>query len=265
MNDTTVIATDANGTSTLICNNTIALISQKPAIDDSAGSTPNGIIEPDEIVDLIGNVENIGTDSAISVTGLLTTFDPITINNANVTYPDIAPGGSENSLTNYSIMAPSANRPSTHWDVKIAESPGCPACNSWLYNFAYHVGNSFFDVPPAYLLYSFIETLLHSEVTAGCTTTDYCPEMNVTRQQMAKFICLAMEATEPGSCPTAPCTEIFADVPAGNIFCSYIEGVYNAGVVSGCQSLPLMYCPSVNVTRAQMAKFIINAFGFPLY
>jgi hypothetical protein len=120
-------------------------------------------------------------------------------------------------------------------------------------------------VSPTYLFYSFIETLLHSGVTAGCTTTDYCPEMTASRQQMAKFICAAIETKTPGSCTTASCTEKFADVPASNIFCSHIEGVYNAGVVSGCQATPLMYCPSINVTRAQMAKFIINAFGFPLY
>ncbi|OGF68172.1 MAG: hypothetical protein A2Y62_01280 [Candidatus Fischerbacteria bacterium RBG_13_37_8] len=102
------------------------------------------------------------------------------------------------------------------------------------------------------LFYSFIETLLHSGVTSGCTTVNYCPEMNASRQQMAKFVCAAMEKKMPGSCTTASCTNIFTDVPSTNIFCSYIEGVYNAGVVSGCQATPLMYCPSVNVTRAQI-------------
>jgi hypothetical protein len=125
-----VIATDANGISTLICNNTIALLSHKPAINDSAGSTPNGIIEPDEAVDLIGTVENMGTVTATSVTGLLTTLDPITIGNSNVTYPDIAPGASEDSLTNCSLTAALANRPATHLDIVVAESPGCTACNS---------------------------------------------------------------------------------------------------------------------------------------
>ena len=333
VSDPTAIVTISNGSSTLICNNNIALISHKPAIDDSAGSTPNSIIETDEAVDLIGNIENMGAINSTSVTGHLTTVDPIIIDIANVTYPDIVPGTSEYSLTNYNITAPLVNRPSTHWDFAVIESPGCPACNSWSYNFRYHVGNSFADVLPTYPFYYFIETLLHSGVTSGCTISDYCPETNVSRQQMAKFICAAMkakkpsscttssctgifadvpgsnnfcpfiealfnagivsgcslsplmycpdaviqrqamakficlatEATEPGSCPTSLCAAVFADVSASNIFCSHIEGVYNANMVSGCQVSPLLYCPFANVNRAQMAKFLVNAFDFLLY
>ncbi|OGF59426.1 MAG: hypothetical protein A2Y62_15225 [Candidatus Fischerbacteria bacterium RBG_13_37_8] len=71
-----------------------------------------------------------------------------------------------------------------------------------------------------------------------------------------------METGIPGSCVPVACTELFSDVPATNVFCSYIEALYNAGIVSGCG--PSLYCPSLNVARDQMAKFIVNAFGFAL-
>jgi hypothetical protein len=81
---------------------------------------------------------------------------------------------------------------------------------------------------------------------------------------MAKFICMAMNAAHPGSCPTAACTNTFGDVPSSNPFCTYIEALYFAGIVNGCQTNPLLYCPTNNVNRQQMAKFIVNAFGFTL-
>lgn len=55
--------------------------------------------------------------------------------------------------------------------------------------------------------------------------------------------------------PSASCTGIFSDVGSSNPFCTYIEGLYNAGVVSGCSTIP-EYCPSGGVLRDQMAKYI---------
>lgn len=55
--------------------------------------------------------------------------------------------------------------------------------------------------------------------------------------------------------PTATCAHIFSDVPASNPFCTYIEGLYKAGVVTGCSTIP-EYCPSAGVPRDQMAKYI---------
>lgn len=102
--------------------------------------------------------------------------------------------------------------------------------------------------------------MLHSGVTGGCTATTYCPSALVQRQSMAKFICAAMDAHSPGFCSIQPtCQEVFSDVPASNIFCAYIEALYNNGVVAGCNTSPLQYCPNNNVARDSMAKFICNA------
>jgi len=45
-------------------------------------------------------------------------------------------------------------------------------------------------------------------------------------------------------------------VSSSNVFCNFIEALYYAGVVSGCQASPLAYCPSNFVQRQAMAKFI---------
>jgi hypothetical protein len=122
----------------------------------------------------------------------------------------------------------------------------------------------FGDVPPSNPFCSYIEALYNGGIVSGCQASPlmYCPNNNTQRQAMAKFICTGMEAADPGSCPTVACTGHFTDVQASNPFCTYIEGVFNAAVVSGCTST--LYCPTNNVTRDQMAKFLVNGFGFTL-
>ncbi|OGF61375.1 MAG: hypothetical protein A2Y62_05740 [Candidatus Fischerbacteria bacterium RBG_13_37_8] len=126
--------------------------------------------------------------------------------------------------------------------------------------------NIFNDVPGGNPFCPYIEALYNNEIVSGCSASPllYCPTSFTQRQVMAKFICLAMETTDPGSCITVPCAGVFTDVSTDNLFCSFIEGVYNAGVVSGCQSNPLMYCPNNNTSRIQMSKFLVNAFNLSL-
>jgi hypothetical protein len=50
---------------------------------------------------------------------------------------------------------------------------------------------------------------------------------------------------------------VFADVPAGHWARRYIEALYFAGFVSGCQSSPArMYCPGAVLSRAESAVFV---------
>ena len=261
----TVRYTNSCGLSTITnpgdqaADNISALASLKPAINDSSSPTHNGIIETDEAVELIGNVQNNCASMATNVLGTLNTTDPIIITNHHAIYPDINPNTSQTCTTCYSLTAPTANRPQTHWDFIVTESPTCSGCSPVSYDFSYHVGNSFSDVPPSQLFYSYIEKILHAGVTSGCTTGTYCPSALVQRQHMAKFICASMKAVTSGSCTVSSCSGIFADVPASNLFCGFIEGLYNAGVVSGCQSMPqLLYCPDSNTQRQAMAKFVCN-------
>ncbi len=51
--------------------------------------------------------------------------------------------------------------------------------------------------------------------------------------------------------------ESFPDVPRSNTFYRFIETVFHKGVTAGCAGGN--YCPATNVTRAQMAVFLLKA------
>lgn len=51
---------------------------------------------------------------------------------------------------------------------------------------------------------------------------------------------------------------IFDDVPNTYWSWNYIERLYAAGITSGCNTLPLLYCPTNIVTRDQMAIFLLR-------
>ena len=51
---------------------------------------------------------------------------------------------------------------------------------------------------------------------------------------------------------------IFNDVPNTHWAWNYIERIYSAGISSGCGTSPLIYCPDVTVSRAQMAIFLLR-------
>ncbi|MBI5963832.1 MAG: S-layer homology domain-containing protein [Chloroflexi bacterium] len=53
-------------------------------------------------------------------------------------------------------------------------------------------------------------------------------------------------------------SSIFADVPLSYWSHSFIERLYNAGITGGCSTIPLNYCPTNSVTRAQMAVFLVR-------
>ena len=48
----------------------------------------------------------------------------------------------------------------------------------------------------------------------------------------------------------------FDDVPTGSSIHDDVEAIANAGVTSGCQTDPPLYCPNDPVTRGQMAQFM---------
>jgi hypothetical protein len=101
----------------------------------------------------------------------------------------------------------------------------------------------------------FIEKLFADGITGGCTPTQFCPNAPVTRAQMAAFIEKALNAT-----PAVGCQGTFLDVNTqtiGDTFCSLIEDFATRGITSGCGGGN--FCPSLPVTRAQMAVFLVAA------
>ncbi len=63
-------------------------------------------------------------------------------------------------------------------------------------------------------------------------------------------------------------TALFTDVPVGSQFFDYISLMYSSGITAGCSTSPMMYCPANDVTREQMAVFMVVsldlALGTPL-
>jgi hypothetical protein len=56
---------------------------------------------------------------------------------------------------------------------------------------------------------------------------------------------------------------MFNDVPETSPFCRWIEEFARAGITGGCGFGN--YCPTLPVTRDQMAVFLTVAFGLTLY
>ncbi|CAN5547534.1 hypothetical protein BH23CHL10_BH23CHL10_00760 [soil metagenome] len=96
-----------------------------------------------------------------------------------------------------------------------------------------------------------INRIAAAQITAGCSSTNFCPSGTVTRGQMASFLARAMDLP-----PTA--IDFFAD-DNGNKHEGAINRVAAAGITSGC-SLANSYCPDGTVTREQMAAFLYRAF-----
>lgn len=78
----------------------------------------------------------------------------------------------------------------------------------------------------------------------------------LTREQMAqRYAALAAAQFQPPACVAGQ--EMFTDVPASNLFCSWIEELARRGITGGCTAT--RYCPNNPVTRAQMAVFVVKA------
>ncbi len=115
----------------------------------------------------------------------------------------------------------------------------------------------FADVPSTNEFYAHIEELSVRQIALGCGGGNYCPDNEVTHEQMAAFLIRARRP--PGYVPAAPATQRFADVPLTSPFAGHIEELAARGITLGCGGGN--YCPASNVTQAQMAAFLVRAFG----
>src|SRR5512135_3711064 len=77
---------------------------------------------------------------------------------------------------------------------------------------------------------------------------------------MAVFVLRAIH-TMPYTPPPPAVPGAFSDVPvAGKEWMqAWIEDFYAHGITTGCGTSPLRYCPENNVTRAEMAVFVLRA------
>jgi hypothetical protein len=120
-------------------------------------------------------------------------------------------------------------------------------------------GTLFADVPVDSFAADFIEEFARRGITSGCGGGNFCPGAAVTREQTAVLLLKTLES--PNYFPP-PATWIFDDVPPGNPFARWIEEIYRRGMTSGCGGAN--FCPTLPVSRAAMAVFVVRAFGLPL-
>ena len=113
----------------------------------------------------------------------------------------------------------------------------------------------FNDVPPLHWAVSFIERLADSGITAGCGDDIFCPGRPVTRAQMAVFLERCMHGSNYA--PPAATGTVFIDVGADDFAASFIEQFHADGITAGCGNDH--YCPNADVTRAQVAVFLLRA------
>ena len=94
-----------------------------------------------------------------------------------------------------------------------------------------------------------IEWLYANAITSGCTATHFCPKADVSRAQMAMFLDRALGLA-------ATTTDYFDD-DDGRTGEASINALAKAGITGGCGRR--RFCPTADVSRAQMAMFLDRA------
>lgn len=106
------------------------------------------------------------------------------------------------------------------------------------------------------------DTVANTTVSTG-TATSISLSGSFTQSFTYNTLGLPNSITYP-ICTHQDCTQTpqatFADVPVGHPYQLEIEAIYKAGVTAGCAATtPPYYCPNDNITRAQMAVFLVAA------
>ena len=96
-----------------------------------------------------------------------------------------------------------------------------------------------------------INSVAAAGITTGCGGTNYCPDQDVTREQMATFLVRAFKMA-------ASATDMFVDDET-SVHEADINALGAAGVTTGCDTAKKLYCPSSVVTRGQMATFMYRS------
>ncbi len=103
-----------------------------------------------------------------------------------------------------------------------------------------------------------IEAIAAEGITRGCNppTNDlFCPSASVTREQMATFLVRALDLPAGSS--------EFDDI-AGSVHAANIAALAEAGITKGCNPPDnTLFCPQDQVTREQMATFLVRALNLP--
>lgn len=123
---------------------------------------------------------------------------------------------------------------------------------TWNAYFPWLTVPQFSDVGSTNPFFSHVNVLKLWAITDGCQPGRYCPGAPVSRGQMAVFVIRSIL----GDSFPFPSQPYFTDVPATHPFFRYIQKLRELNITSGCSSTA--YCPDRNVTRGEMAVFVIR-------
>jgi hypothetical protein len=98
-----------------------------------------------------------------------------------------------------------------------------------------------------------IEAIAAADISSGCAPELFCANRQITRAEMAAFLAraLRLELDAP---------DLFGD-DDGSRFEAEINAVGRAEITIGCDEG--RFCPDATMSRAQMATFLVRAFGLP--
>ncbi|MBF0371558.1 MAG: S-layer homology domain-containing protein [Magnetococcales bacterium] len=111
---------------------------------------------------------------------------------------------------------------------------------------------------------SYVEEFADRGITSGCDASNFCPSREITRGEMAIFLVRAIYGT--GYAPSAATGTVYGDISSSYWAASYIEQLAADGILDDtldttreCDSGN--FCPSLTINRAEMAVFLVKAFG----
>ena len=118
--------------------------------------------------------------------------------------------------------------------------------------------DGFSDVSPGGTHEPAISALAEMGVFDGteCGDGQFCPGDPIERWVMAVWLIRVL-----GGDITTSGTSRFADVDASEWWSRHAEELAEREITGGCATGPLRYCPDDSVTRAQMASFLVRAYG----
>ena len=103
-----------------------------------------------------------------------------------------------------------------------------------------------------------VEALAAEGVLDGtdCGAGLFCPDQPLLRSVMAVWVVRMLDGAD--TAPTA--SDVFSDVDYSKEYAPFADRLADLAVTRGCAVAPLRYCPDDNVTRGQMAAFLVRAF-----
>ena len=138
------------------------------------------------------------------------------------------------------------------WHVSlVAAPPGCAdtlQLQVWNY-----IGSPYFSDTAGHLFEPEIAWLFMNGIARGCSPNVYCPEAVVTREQMASFLVRALDLP-------ATAIDFFTDDET-SMHEDDINRLAASGVTTGCTAT--LFCPTLPVTRQEMASFLVRGLGLP--